>query len=104
MDQYDRPVAGHLQALHQAEGHKVPDMERVGGRIKADVEGCPAAVDQLPDFFFVRHLRNQTARDEFIVDCHKKTPLFSFLQRASRISAALASSTVRVFSSGCSST
>ena len=69
-DQRDRLVACHLHALHQAERHKVANMQAVRGRIEADVEGCLAVVDHLADLFFVRYLRDQTARFQFVVKLH----------------------------------
>ena len=59
--QCNRLVAGHLHALHQAERHEVPDMEGIGGRVKADVKGRLAVVDEVGDLRFVGRLGNQPA-------------------------------------------
>ncbi len=60
-DQGNGLVACHLQALHQAQGHKVAHVQAVRRAVKADVEGGLAVVDHLADLFFVRHLGDQTA-------------------------------------------
>ena len=57
----DRPVAGHLQPLHQAECHEVAHMQAVRRGIKSDVKGGFSRVDQFPDRVLVRDLGNQTA-------------------------------------------
>ena len=57
-DKRNRLVASHLQPLHQTERHEVPHMQRIGSRVKTDVEGSLAVVDKLFDFLFVCHLRN----------------------------------------------
>ena len=70
-DERDRLVACHLHALHQAERHEVTDVQAVCGRVKADVERRLAVVDHLADLFFVRYLRDQAARFQFVVKFHR---------------------------------
>ena len=60
-----------LEALHEAERHKVADMEAVGGAVKANVEGGFAVVYQFPYLVFVCHLGNQAAGFEFFINLHK---------------------------------
>ena len=76
-DQGDGLVACHLQTLHQAKCHEVSDMKAVCRGIKADIEGCFAVVDEFFDFFFVCHLRDQAAGNEFVINCHAFSPFSS---------------------------
>ena len=56
-DEGDGLVAGHLQALHQAQSHEVTHVEGVGGGVKANVEGGLAVVDHFTNLFFVTPCR-----------------------------------------------
>jgi hypothetical protein len=38
--------------------------------VKADVEGRLSRIHEFSDFFFVGHLRDKTARDEFFIYLH----------------------------------
>ena len=69
-DQSNRLIARHLEALHQAERHKVPYMQTVRGRIEADIEGRLALVYEAAHLFLVGHLCNQPAGFELIVAIH----------------------------------
>ena len=66
----DRLVAGLLQALHQAQGHKVAHMEAVGGRVKPDVEGGLPVVDQVSYFCLIGNLGDQASGAEFFKNSH----------------------------------
>ena len=68
------PVSGHLQALHQAQSHKMAYMQAVGGRVKADIKNCLAVVYQVTNFFFIGHLSNQAAGNQFIINLHNFFP------------------------------
>ena len=74
-DQGDGLVAGHLQPLHQGQGHEVAGGQAVGRAVKADVKGGLAAVDDFPDLLLIRHLRNQAAGFQFFVDLHRGSSL-----------------------------
>ena len=69
-EQGNGTVACHLKSFHQAECHKVTDMETVGSRIKADVENSLAVVDKLLDFVLVRDLSNKSAGDKLVINRH----------------------------------
>ena len=66
----DGLIAGHLQALHQAQSHEVPHMQGVRCAVKANVEGCLAVVDHLPDLVLIGHLCDQPAGDQFFINSH----------------------------------
>ncbi len=66
-EQGDRAIARHLQTLHQTQRHKMSHVEAVRSRVESDVECSFSVVDQFPDFFLVRHLRDQAAGDQFII-------------------------------------
>ena len=68
-DQGDGLVAGHLQPLHQGQGHKVAGGQAVGGAVKTDVEGRFALVDDVDDLL-VGDLGHQAAGLEFVVEFH----------------------------------
>ena len=53
-DQGNRTVAGHLQTFHQAQRHKVTNMQRVRRRVKSNIKGRLAAVNQFLNQFFRR--------------------------------------------------
>ena len=72
-NQGDGTVTSHLQTLHQGQSHKMARGQTVRGAVKANVEGCFTIVDDFFDFFLVGHLRDQTARFQFIVDRHKSS-------------------------------
>ena len=74
-NQGDGAVAGHLQPLHQGQGHKMAGGQAVSGAVKADVECCLAVVDEVNDLF-VGDLRHQAAGFEFFVQSHRKILLF----------------------------
>ena len=63
-------IASHLQPLHQAQCHKVSNMERVSRGIKANIERSLAVVDHLADLFFIGHLGDQAAGNQFIIQFH----------------------------------
>jgi hypothetical protein len=69
-DQNDRAVAGHLQALHEAQRHKVADVQGVRGRVEADIESGLAVVDHFPDLVLVCDLRDEAARLQFFINSH----------------------------------
>ena len=52
-------VPCHLQAFHQAQGHKMPHVEGVGGGVKANIKYSFAVVYGFPDLLFVGHLGNK---------------------------------------------
>ena len=74
-NQGDGAVAGHLQPLHQGQGHKMAGGQAVSSAVKADVECCLAVVDEVNDLF-VGDLRHQAAGFEFFVQSHRKILLF----------------------------
>ena len=76
-DQDDRTVPCHLQALHEAESHKVTDMQAVCRGVKADIKGRLTVVDELFDLFLVSHLSDEPAGNEFVINGHF---LFSFIK------------------------
>ena len=86
-DQRDRTVARHLEPFHQAERHKVADMERVGGGVKTNVEGRFTVIDQLLDQFLVRYLRNKAAGFQFFVTGHKNDLLSEIFRGMKKSSA-----------------
>ena len=45
------------ESLHQAQCHKMSYMKAVCSRIKTNIKGCLTRIYQLPDFFFIRELR-----------------------------------------------
>ena len=63
-------VTRHLQALHQAQRHKMTHMERIRRRVEANIEGRLAVVDHLTDLFFICHLGDQAAGNEFVINFH----------------------------------
>ena len=76
-DEDDGLVARHLEALHQAERHKVSHVQAVCGGVEADVEGCLAGIHQFFDFLFVGHLCDEPTPFEFFKHCHfLQSPLF----------------------------
>src|SRR5699024_5644604 len=72
-DQCDGLVAGHLQPLHQGQGHEVAGGQAVGGAVKADVKGRLALVDHVDDLL-VGDLGHQAACLQFVVQFHKNIP------------------------------
>ena len=68
--QSKRLVPGHLQALHEAQRHKVADVQGVRGRVEADVESGLAVVDHFPDLVLVCDLRDEAARLQFFINSH----------------------------------
>ena len=70
----DRPVARHLQSLHQAKGHKMSHMKTVGGRIESDVKGCLTVIDHLTDLFRIRQLREKASRLKLLINTHLSCP------------------------------
>ena len=58
-DQSNWTIPAHLQALHQSQGHKMPYMQGICRRIKADIKGRSAMINQIFDSLFIRQLRNQ---------------------------------------------
>ena len=73
-DQRDGAVAGHLEAFHQAQGHKVAHMEGIRCGIEADIEGSFALVDETADFFLVRDLGDEAPGHQFFIECHGNNP------------------------------
>ena len=71
-------VARHLQTLHEAQGHEVADVQRICRAVKADVKRGFAVVDHVFDLVLVRHLRDQAAGDQFIIQCHRFLSLALF--------------------------
>ena len=69
-EQGDRVMPVPLHMRHDDHGHKMPDMQAIGRRIKADVEGSSAAVQQLAHLLLIRRLRDQTALLQFIKKRH----------------------------------
>ena len=74
-DENNGLVARHLQALHKAKRHKMTDVQRIGGRVKADVEGRFAAVYHFFDFFFVGDLSYKASGYQFLINSHFSFPL-----------------------------
>ena len=72
-DQGDGLVAGHLQALHQGQGHEVAGGQAVGGAVKADVKSGLALVDDVDDLL-IGDLGHQAAGFQFVVQLHKNIP------------------------------
>ena len=72
-----RAVPGHLQALHQAQGHEVPNVEAVRRGVKSDVEGGFAGVHQLPDFLLIGHLGDEATGFQFFVNLHDNSPFLT---------------------------
>ena len=70
-NQCDRLVASHLQPLHKNKRHEMTDMQRIRRRIEADIEGCLTVVNKLADFLLIRHLRDQTALHQFLINSHR---------------------------------
>ena len=66
-DQGDGLIPGLLQALHQGKRHEMPCGQAVRRAVKSDVEGRLSFVDQFLDLFFVGHLRDQSACDQFVI-------------------------------------
>ena len=54
------------------------DMQTVGSGVKADVEGCFTIVDQFFDLCFIGHLGDQTAGNQFVINCHNIYPFFLY--------------------------
>ena len=76
-DQGDRLVSCLLQTFHQAQRHEMSHMKRICSRVKTDVKSRLSIVNQFPDLFFVCHLGNQAAGNQFVVDFHFLSLLFS---------------------------
>ena len=70
--QCNGPVSAGLQALHQAQRHKMAHMKAVCCGVKANVEGGLALIDHFADFGFVGYLGNQAAGNQFIIQFHLK--------------------------------
>ena len=60
-EERDGLVACHLEALHQAQSHKMSYVQGVSGGVEADVEGRLAFVYHLLDLFLVGYLRDESA-------------------------------------------
>ena len=69
-------VACFLQSLHKKKGHKVAYMQGISGRIKADIEGGLAVVDQVSDLGGIRKLCQKASGLQFLVDFHILFHLF----------------------------
>ena len=71
------PVARELEPAHEVQGHEVADVERVRRRVEAYIERSLARIYELPYLLLVRHLRDQPARPEFLVNLHRSFPFIS---------------------------
>ena len=69
-DEGDGAVSGHLQTLHKAQCHEVADMQRVGGAVKANVEGGLAVINHFFYLIFIGYLRDKASFDQFFVNIH----------------------------------
>ena len=69
--QGDRFVPRHLQSLHQAQRHKMPDMQAVRSRVEPDVERRLAGIDHVSDPVRIRELREQSAGLKFLIYTHQ---------------------------------
>ena len=78
----NRLVACHLQTLHKAQRHKVTNVQRIGCRVKADIERSLALIYHLAYFFLVRNLSDKPSFNKFFVKCHFLLPfgLFYYFQ------------------------
>ena len=83
-EQGDRFIACHLQALHEAQGHKMSDVQAVRRRIKADVENGFSRIDEFPDPLLVRYLCNQASCFQFFIYLHDRVTPFSLTGEGSR--------------------
>lgn len=63
-------VACHLETFHQAQRHKMANVQAVCGGVKTDVEGCLSGVHQFFDLFLVGHLGDETPSFQFFKYCH----------------------------------
>ena len=79
--QSDRSVSCLLETFHQAERHKMSHMQGIRGRVKPDVKRRFSVVNQFSDLFFVRHLSDQAAGYQFVIDFHFPLLLFSLCSR-----------------------
>ena len=79
-NQSDGFVAGHLQPLHQGQGHEMACGEAVGGAVKANIEGGLAVVNHFLDFFLVGHLGDEAAGNQFFIECHNLYPFYAYFQ------------------------
>ena len=57
----NRFISCHLQPFHQAQGHKMTDMQAVRCRVEPNIESSFAGIHQLSDGIFVSYLGDQTA-------------------------------------------
>ena len=69
-DQGDRFVARHLQPFHQTQRHKMADVQTVRRGIKSNIKHGLSIVKHLTNMRFIRHLSNQSARFQFLVNLH----------------------------------
>ena len=69
-DQGDGLVSGHLQPLHQAQGHKMPHMQRIRRAVKSNVEGCLSVVHHFTDLVLVGHLSDESPANQFLINTH----------------------------------
>ena len=65
-----RLITCHLEALHQAECHKMSHMKAVRSRVKAYIKHSLSLIYHLADFFLVSYLGYQPPCFKFLVNSH----------------------------------
>ena len=70
-DQSDRLIPGHLETLHQRQGHEMPGSQAVSSTVEPNIKNCPAFVYQIFDFFLVCDLCDQASGLQFIIKRHQ---------------------------------
>ena len=82
-DKADRAVPGALEPSHRHQREKVPDMQTVRRRIKADIKRDFFLGKKPLDLFFVRALRDISALLQFIpyIPRHPYIPLYVLNKR-----------------------
>ncbi len=74
--QGDRFVARLLQPLHQKQGHKMTNVQRIRSGIKSDIKSGLSIVHEITDLVLVRQLGQKPPGLQFLKDFHFDVLLF----------------------------
>ena len=69
-DQSDRLITSLLQSLHQAQCHKMSNMQTIRRRIKPNIKRSLPVIHQIPDKRLIRNLRNQSSGLQLFINTH----------------------------------
>ena len=72
-DQSNRLIASLLQSLHQAQCHKMSNMQTIRRRIKPNIKRSLPVIHQIPDKRLIRNLRNQSSGLKLFINTHFST-------------------------------